>query len=489
MNIKINYGTGVATVPTSALASLDRATKADIKVLFLLCAEPTLLVGDSRDACINRICERTGYSNSQIESSLAFWRGAGIMDADELQPVPEIPEKQEIESTEAPVNKTSETSEAVSRITVTRSPNRPLDEIPNYTADDLEKFFKDFAEADSYLKECQNTWGSMFSPRDNNLIIALIREWGLSWDYVTTLLASAAKHFAERENQGKSLNYVYRTAVNYHKEGITTLEALQQKFVEQEKMVGFEQRIRAMFGMGARNLTPKEKKYFSTWLYEYKYDIQIVEYAYNITVDAKGAPNINYTNGVLKHWYEDGLTTLEAIQNKIEQDSATVRTVKEGRDPHPDASGNIQSVSGSDTQSRKPSSNVPISQELNVLRRLLNLGNRMLTDGEISAFSTWRNEYGFQYEIIYYAYQLTLENRGDYSLPYMDAILKAWFDKRLQTMESIRAYEQDYKDDKQKKKASAKSPLREGTFETSEFFAAALRRSLGDDFDPDILKK
>ena len=193
MNIKINYGTGVATLPTAAYDFLDRANKADIKVLFLLCAEPALLCEDKREDSIHKICERTGYSASQIESSLAFWRGTGVLDSEDLQQVTVAPV--EAEPAISTVEVSPDPPKTAGTVTVTRSKSRHLDEIPNYTSDELEKFFKDCAEADSYLKECQNTWGSMFSPRDNNLIIALIREWGLSWDYVTTLLASAAKHF------------------------------------------------------------------------------------------------------------------------------------------------------------------------------------------------------------------------------------------------------------------------------------------------------
>ena len=78
MNIKINYGTGVATLPTAALESLDRATKADIKLLFILCANPFLLSGDSLDASVDRIALQAGVSPAQVGASLAFWRGAGV---------------------------------------------------------------------------------------------------------------------------------------------------------------------------------------------------------------------------------------------------------------------------------------------------------------------------------------------------------------------------------------------------------------------------
>ena len=36
MNIRLNYGTAVATIPAAALAVMDRATKHDLKVLLTL---------------------------------------------------------------------------------------------------------------------------------------------------------------------------------------------------------------------------------------------------------------------------------------------------------------------------------------------------------------------------------------------------------------------------------------------------------------------
>ena len=238
-------------------------------------------------------------------------------------------------------------------------------------------------------------------------------------------------------------------------------------------------------------MTPKEKKYFSTWLYEYKYDIEIVEYAYNIAVDTKGAPNISYINGILKNWYEDGLTTFDAIIAKKVQDTATIRSVKEGKLTPDNAPEIVRSAldRNSVTNQQKTVTVHNISQDVNIIRRLFNLGNRLLTEGEVSSFGTWRYDYGFRYEIIYYAYQITLENLGDYNLPYIDAILKKWHEKNFDTVEQIKLYEQGYKEDKNRKKTPANTPEKGRSFETSDFFAAAVKRSLGDDFDPDILKQ
>ena len=501
MNIKINYGTGVATLPTAALGSLDRATKADIKLLFLLCAEPYLLTADSNDTCIRRISERVGISDGQTESSLAFWRGAGVLDIDEEEATPPTPaaeEPRQPSDTAAPSTtpevKTAPAADptpAAPTVTVTRAKTKMLDEITNYTAEEMDKFLSENREAGNFLNECQNIWGKIFNIHDNGLIIELVHNWGFSWDYVLSLLAYVNKYFQERDNQGKSLNYVHRMAMSYYKEGILTEEALQQKFVEQDRMNDFEKRIRPMFGLGSRNLTPREKKYFSAWLYEYKYSIEIIEMAYNIAVDTKGTPQINYINGILKNWYESGLTTLEEITDKREKDNQTVRSIKEGRITPDNALDSVEGILKSEPNTPEAPRSGNISQEINILRRLLSLGNRMLTEGEIAAFTKWRKDFGFRYEIIFHAYQITLENIREYSLPYMDAILTKWHDQKLTSMDSIRAYEKGYKEDKQKKKASAQNggngARGDGSFETEDFFAAAVKRSFGEDFDPSIL--
>ena len=152
----------------------------------------------------------------------------------------------------------------------------------------------------------------------------------------------------------------------------------------------------------------------------------------------------------------------------------------------------ILASEGADASKSAPRS-TNMAQDIGILRRLMGLGNRMLTDGETAAFTKWRTEYGFRYELIYYAYQITLENRREYSLPYMDAILSKWHARKLTTMEEIKAFEQGFKQERDKARAKSKAPLNAPTqnssFDTNEFFMAAVKRSFGEDFDPTIFEQ
>jgi DnaD/phage-associated family protein len=326
MNIRINYGTAVATVPAAALAVMDRATKQDLTVLLTLAADPALLGGASGE-CAGIIAARLGCPASQIETSLSFWRGAGVLtvteESERITPaVPSLPEEKPTPAPESSKEEPKETRPARPR---------PAAELPRYTSAQLAELLEARTETASYLRECQNIWGKMFNTHEYNIILGLVDYLGLDWDYVLALLSYAAKYYRERENKGKSLQYVENMAFSFHKEGIVTAEALQSRFREMEKMASMEYNLRKLFGIGDQALSAKQKKCFSTWVYDYHFDMEIITLAYNRAVDNTGSTKINhlmnYVNSTLNGWNNENLRTPE----QIEAADAAFRTERDGK--------------------------------------------------------------------------------------------------------------------------------------------------------------
>lgn len=327
MNIRLNYGTAVATIPAAALAVMDRATKHDLKVLLTLAADPALLTGDSFGECVGNIAARVGCTPSQIEASLSFWRGAGALTVTEgaeksVPAVQSIPEETPAPTPEPPKEEPKETRPAKPQ---------PFSELPRYTSAELSELLEAREETATYLRECQNIWGKMFNTHEHNIILGLVDYLGLDWDYVLALLSYAAKYYRERENKGKSLQYVENMAFAFHKEGIVTAEALQSRFKEMEAMSSMEYKLRQLFGMGDGALTAAQKKHFSTWVYDYRYGMEIITYAYNRAVDSIGNAKLsrimNYMNKTLGAWNDEDLRTLE----QIEAADAAFRTERDGK--------------------------------------------------------------------------------------------------------------------------------------------------------------
>lgn len=344
MNIQLNYGTAVATVPAAALAVMDRATKTDLRVLLTIAADSALLWGESFGDCVGSIAARLGCTPAQVETSLSFWRGAGILNlvSEDQKPTTAVVELSPKESVPKEPPKKEPAEAGKEKRSEPKAPKlRPADALPHYTSAELAALLESREEAAAYLDECQNVWGKMFNVHEYNIILGLTDYLGLEWDYVLALLSYATKYYRERDNQGKSLAYVENMAFAFHKDGIVTEEALQSRFREMEKMASMEYKLRQLFGMGDGALTPTQKKHFSTWVYDYHFDMDIIRIAYNKAVDNTGSTKItkimNYMNKVLGAWNDEDLRTPE----QIEAADALFRAEREGENAAKPQSGSF----------------------------------------------------------------------------------------------------------------------------------------------------
>ncbi|MBQ7160888.1 MAG: DnaD domain protein [Clostridia bacterium] len=104
----------------------------------------------------------------------------------------------------------------------------------------------------------------------------------------------------------------------------------------------------------------------------------------------------------------------------------------------------------------------------NRLRRMFGIGSRALTAKEKNCFEEW-NDRGTDEEMIRMAYDVTVEKTGKYTVSYLEKVLRNWHDKGYKTAEDVERAEKEY--------AETKACQKGGSFDTDEFFEAALKRS------------
>lgn len=330
MKITIQYRTDAVVIPGQVAKVIQRATKNDLRVLLAVCADRTLCTTAGGEHSWSAIAAAAGCTEAQAEASIAFWRGAGILDLEEdeaLEPdtieappivttkTPRTRASQSPSTDEADAPKTEEALETAKTKTAAGKTDKPTPrgELPRYTTEQLADLLEQRREAAAFIDEGQRIWGKIFNTHEVNVLLGLVDYLGLDWEYVLTLLAYCA-NAQEKRGIHKSLRYLESTAFNFYDEGVRTLVELQERLKQIETMAEIEGQLRTLFGMGARALTPKEKKCFSTWLYEYRFGMDIIKLAYDVTVDAKGSPNLSYMNSVLANWNRDDLRTPEAVQ-------------------------------------------------------------------------------------------------------------------------------------------------------------------------------
>lgn len=119
------------------------------------------------------------------------------------------------------------------------------------------------------------------------------------------------------------------------------------------------------------------------------------------------------------------------------------------------------------------------------VRSLFGIGERAFTSKEKKEISCWINDFGYDFDIIKKAYEVTADATGGASLHYANSVIERWNRENLRTVEQIDnaniQYTQEIQQKKKAKKSSSKNDAENtnSSFNTDEFFEAAIRRSLG----------
>lgn len=287
MKLTFNYGKGVAVIPAAAIERIDKASKKDIKLLLLLAAE--------KASTTEELVSLSGLKKEEVESSLAFWRGADIIEGEE--------------EGKTAVTAKKEASAADEKRTKLKSE----DSLPRYTTDELNNLLEKRAEYKFLIGECQQLFGKMFNPSEINIVVALSDYLGLDSEYILVLFA----HLGKQEH--KSVRTAEKMAHRFLDEGITDAVTLGERLRFLEGLEEVENKVRVAFGINSRALTKKEKALIEKWLSEYHFGFDMIEKAYELTVDSTGKASLPYAGAILDRWYSEGIKNVEDAEKNINE--------------------------------------------------------------------------------------------------------------------------------------------------------------------------
>lgn len=293
--LKINFGNEAVSIPFAAVAKFDKATKKDIKILVCLCAMGRLAA--DLETAKRTVASELGYTEEDVANAIAFWRGAGVIDIEETE-----------ESSVTESQKRAETSSEREGANL-----RHADELPKYTTEELTSILEKRKELSTLIDTCQQLYGKVFNTSEINILIGLSDYLGFDHEYILLLFAHVGK--MER----KSVRTVEKLAFRFADEEITDADMLREHLSFLEKSQELESKVRTTFGINSRALTGKEKKLVQKWLGEYKFSFDIIEKAYELTIESTQKPSLPYAGAILDRWHQEGLDTLEKIEENIAQ--------------------------------------------------------------------------------------------------------------------------------------------------------------------------
>lgn len=114
------------------------------------------------------------------------------------------------------------------------------------------------------------------------------------------------------------------------------------------------------------------------------------------------------------------------------------------------------------------------------LRSMTEITNKNPTQKQKRFLTAWTKEYGYNTDMIYFAYEEAIDNTGKISFEYMDKVLSTWHKNSVKTPQDIQREKMKWQQQKMKaapaKSIKQKPPgeRREPTFDVSEFTKKAI---------------
>ena len=167
--------------------------------------------------------------------------------------------------------------------------------------------------------------------------------------------------------------------------------------------------------------------------------LMLIEYAV-----IKGKTGFAYLANLGRIWAENEIDTLEAAESYIEEQTGVDAVWKE-------------------------------------FRELSGVKNQNPTTKQRNFFNIWKKEYGFDVDMIFKAYEISVENTEKMSLQYMDKILKNWHDKGVKTPADAEKLKEDFQAGKSKGKKDNKPEVHsdDSSYDLDAFAKKAARLKFG----------
>lgn len=295
--IKYRYG----NLPEHLGEMLRNADETDLRILV---AVMMMADADGVVTSVSVLPERLGMEQTEVDASLKFWRGAGVIGAPSAGRA-----KKTVDAT--PVSQSSQQPVAVKTAhragVIERSGT-----LEQYSSSELADLMEKRKMSAQFVDEAQRIFGKVFRTYDTGILMGIVDQLGFEEEAVLAILAYAAR------KEKKTMRYVEQVALTLYDAGVTETFAVIDRIDRMEKSGEVIAKLRSMFGVGERELTATEKRLFTAWTEKYAYPLDVIRMAYDITVDNIQKPVPKYTNSILEKWYTEGLRTAEDVGRFLE---------------------------------------------------------------------------------------------------------------------------------------------------------------------------
>ncbi|MGI5893728.1 MAG: DnaD domain protein [Candidatus Merdivicinus sp.] len=170
--------------------------------------------------------------------------------------------------------------------------------------------------------------GNVLTSTQQRTLIFIHESYGLPVDVIVMAVEYC---FSIGKN---SFSYIQRLCNGWADQGINTHALAEETLRKLNQRKNSEHQIIELLGLGDRPLTSEQQRYLQTWLEKYGYGLEMIQIAYERTLNSINKLSLPYMNSILKSWYEKNIRTPADVAAKDTRNSVRISSGQQkGWDP------------------------------------------------------------------------------------------------------------------------------------------------------------
>ena len=194
--------------------------------------------------------------------------------------------------------------------------SRVVGEQPQYTEVDVLSAMDTDVDFRALYGEVQRLLGKNLNTEELKILLGFVRYLGLPAEVIVLLVCHCkdeARKLGSKRNP--TLRNIEKEAYKWADMGIDTMEEAAAYVRQQSQRFSQVGRIMEILQIRGRNLTAPEKRYVKQWL-ELGFEEELIGLAYERSCVNTGGLAWPYIHKILMSWHEQGLRSLQQIQNE-----------------------------------------------------------------------------------------------------------------------------------------------------------------------------
>ena len=297
MNYKLNLGCwgSVFAVPTALVDDFIVVSSGEnIKILLFL------LRNSEKGFSAEEMAKQLSLSVNQVEDGIAYWCQRGILaeNEGELSPAQGNVEK--------PVNMSSVRKTELRRI-------------PDFTPKEIAGTVRGNDKAGLLFTYCEKMYGRALKHNEQNTLMVILEDAGMPVEVAMLMLEYCFW-------AGKTTPAYMRTlALDWMEREINTIERAEAQILELKNLNSAENRFRKMFSVTSA-FSKAQREYIDVWVNKYCFSDDMINEAYQLTLNNTGKLAFPYMNKLLSSWHDKGYTTPEQLSAVKEKEQKSDRS-------------------------------------------------------------------------------------------------------------------------------------------------------------------